>query len=79
MNRRQRVEESAQQWRTALVDPTGSNRLVYYRDLKAGTMDLSAAAPGALGKLLTGKPGSKVRLSKLFPINRVEHPQADHT
>ncbi|MCY3562622.1 MAG: AAA domain-containing protein [bacterium] len=79
MNRRQRVEESAQQWRTALVDPTGSNRLVYYRDLKAGTMDLSPAAPGALGKLLTGKPGSKVRLSKLFPINRVEHPQADHT
>lgn len=79
MNRTQRVEQAARGWRKTLVDPSGRNRLLYYRDLKVGTLDLSSAASGPVRKLLTGKPGARVRLSKLFPESKSDHPESEAT
>ena len=57
------VRKAVDQWKEALVDLGGRNNLLHYRDLKLGTLDLTAAAPGALEALLLGKP---VRVSALF-------------
>jgi len=61
--RRQQVERAAQEWRSALIDVSGANRLLYFRPT-ASTLDLDAADPGARADLLDG---STVRLSRLFP------------
>ena len=45
---------------------SGRNRLLYYRSLKLGTLELAIADRDALTRLLSGKPGSKVALSTLF-------------
>ena len=62
------VCEAAEQWQKELVDLTGRNRLRNYRDLQAGTLDLTPGNAGldagALDSLLEGRP---VRLSELFP------------
>ena len=62
--RRSLVEAAARAWTAQLVDLSGRNRLLYYRDQKVGTLDLAAAAPGPLEALLAG---TKTRLSALFP------------
>ena len=63
MNRRERVEQAAAQWVKDLTDESGRNRLLYYRNLKLGTLDLTAADPKAVDRLRNGK---KVQLSQLF-------------
>jgi hypothetical protein len=50
-------------WTGQLVDLGGRNNLLYYRDLKRGTLDLAHAAPAALDDVLVGK---SVALSRLF-------------
>ena len=51
-------------WVSALTDLGGRNTLLYYKDRRAGTLDLAAADQAALQRLLeTGA----VRLSRLFP------------
>src|SRR6266571_791802 len=62
--RARRVARAVATWTSQLVDLGGRNTLVYYRDLKQGTLDLGAAEPVALGNLLAGRT---VRLSALFP------------
>lgn len=64
------VEERLTQVRAAmatgtgqLIDLGGRNQLLYYRDLKVGTLDLAGAAPAARDALLDGRT---VRLSQLF-------------
>ena len=64
MDRRETVERAAAQWAKDLTDESGRNRLLYYRDLKTGTLDLAKADPGAVGRLRNGK---KVQVSQLFP------------
>ncbi|WP_433211106.1 AAA domain-containing protein [Dactylosporangium sp. CS-047395] len=49
------VQEAARRWRSQLIDLGGRNTLLYYRDLRAGTLDLSAADPVALQALLGGR------------------------
>ena len=61
--RRQQVERAAQEWRSALIDVSGSNRLLFFK-ATAATLDLADAAPTVLVELLAG---SAVRLSRLFP------------
>lgn len=65
--RRQRVLAAAKQWTSQLIDLGGQNRLLFYRDLKRGTLDLTPARvlveSAALDQLLTT---GKVRLSRLF-------------
>ncbi|MCY4271861.1 MAG: hypothetical protein OXF00_04385, partial [bacterium] len=65
MNRRERVEQAAAQWVKDLTDESGRNRLLYYRNLKLGTLDLTAADPKAVDRLRNGK---KVQLSQLFKV-----------
>jgi very-short-patch-repair endonuclease len=59
-----RVREAASRWIGQLVDLSGRNTLLYYRDLKVGTLDLGPGEPAAVDVLLSGRT---VRLSALFP------------
>ena len=67
MSRLDTVGSASDQWVHQLTDMSGRNRLLYYRHLKVGTLDLTGADPAALKRLLMGDPGTAVRLSKLFP------------
>ncbi|NRQ40321.1 AAA family ATPase, partial [Nonomuraea sp. NN258] len=63
-SRRAELIEAAQaNWISALTDLGGRNTLLYYKDRRAGTLDLAAADPEALDRFLrTGR----VRLTRLF-------------
>jgi hypothetical protein len=58
------VQKAVKEWVRQLVDLGGRNNLVHYRDLKAGTLDLTVANPRALSTLLQGKA---VTMASLFP------------
>ena len=49
------VQEAARRWRSQLIDLGGRNTLLYYKDLRSGTLDLSAADPVAVAALLGGR------------------------
>ncbi|WP_433611085.1 AAA domain-containing protein [Dactylosporangium sp. CA-139114] len=49
------VQEAARRWRSQLIDLGGRNTLLYYRDLRAGTLDLTSADPVAQQALLGGR------------------------
>jgi len=66
------VDAAARRWRAQLIDLGGRNTLLYYRDLKAGTLDLGTASEIALAALLAGRA---VSLAQLFP-DRDAHAQA---
>jgi very-short-patch-repair endonuclease len=57
------VQKASSDWKNALVDLGGRNNLLHYRDLKAGTLDLTAADPEAVRGLLLGKA---TRVTALF-------------
>ena len=57
------VAAAQQQWIAALTDLGGRNTLLYYKDRRAGTLDLAEADPEVLDKFL--KSGS-TRLTRLF-------------
>jgi AAA domain-containing protein/uncharacterized protein DUF4011 len=57
------VLKALREWKGALVDLGGRNNLLHYRDLRLGTVDLTAANAEAVGGLLLGKT---VRVSALF-------------
>lgn len=64
------LRRAAPQWKRQLLDVTGRNRLLNYRDLKSGTIDLTPAPDSGmdarvLNTLLVGKP---VRMTALFPV-----------
>lgn len=59
------VRKAVDSWSDQLVDLGGRNNLLYYRDLRRGTLDLSSADECVRADLLGGK---MVRLSKLFTI-----------
>ena len=52
------------EWRTQLINIDGNNRLLYYRHLTVGTLDLSDADATALGSF---RRDQTVRLGRLFP------------
>ncbi len=54
--RADRVAVAVRTWQRHLVDLGGRNTLLWYRDLPAGTLDLTAAHPGGLAMLLAGRP-----------------------
>src|SRR3990170_5431168 len=49
------VQRAVKEWTAALIDLGGRNNLLRYRDLKAGTLDLTNASPAAIRALLQGK------------------------
>ena len=63
-SRLEHVRQAASRWVGQLVDLSGRNTLLYYKDLKVGTLDLGGGEPAALDALLGGRT---VRLSALFP------------
>jgi very-short-patch-repair endonuclease len=62
--RRHTVEAARQVWIRKLIDLSRRNNLLYYRPLKTGTLDLSAAPAEKLRELLVGE---SVPASKLLP------------
>jgi very-short-patch-repair endonuclease len=60
--RRQQVERASQEWRSALIDVSGNNRLLFFKP-SAATLDLTDVDPASMAELLAGKT---VRLSRLF-------------
>lgn len=62
--RRARVDTARDGWINLLIDKSRRNNLLYYRDLKAGTLDLTGADPSAMERLLKEEA---VPLSKLLP------------
>ena len=67
--RTEALQRAAEQWKRQLVDISGRNRLLNYRDLTAGTLDLTPErAPGmdlrVLESLLAGRT---VQMKGLFP------------
>jgi len=59
-----RLRAASDAWTGQLVDLSGRNTLLYYRDLKAGTLDLTEADEVGLDSLLGSRA---IRLSNLFP------------
>ena len=58
------VADAVKGWIDELIDRTGRNRLLFYRHLKTGTLDLKGAEPATLDRMLQG---SSVRITQLFP------------
>jgi hypothetical protein len=57
------VRTAQQEWIEALTDLGGRNTLLYYKDRRAGTLDLAQADPDALDRFT--ERGS-IRLTRLF-------------
>lgn len=57
------VRRATKTWTGQLVDLTGRNNLLYYRDLKVGSLPLDSAPRQLIYRALTGHP---VLLSRLF-------------
>ena len=60
--REARVAQTSQAWAAQLADVGGPDTLLHYRDLGAGTLDLTHAHPSGVAMLLAGRP---TRLSGL--------------
>lgn len=61
--RRQQVERASREWRSALIDVSGTNRLLFFKPT-AATLNLADAHAPAMAELLAG---GTVRLARLFP------------
>src|SRR6478672_3179590 len=57
------VQRAVKEWVGALIDLGGRNNLLRYRDLRAGTLDLTSANSSAVAALLEGK---SIKTSSLF-------------
>src|SRR2546427_10972520 len=62
--RRQLVDQARQKWISQLIDFSRRNNLLYFRELKNGTLDVTNACPELVAPLLQGEP---VLLTKLVP------------
>src|SRR5215467_11892051 len=58
------VATAQRQWIDGLTDLGGRNTLLYYKDRRAGTLDLSDADPDAVERF---EKTGRIRLTKLFP------------
>src|SRR5262252_1791227 len=66
--RRAKVDAARQAWMRQLVDMSRRNNLLYFRDLKVGTLELTNAPVEAMQELLqSGKSERGVPLNDLVP------------
>lgn len=65
-DRRQCVDAARERWRQNLIDLTRNNPLLYYRPLKASTLEFEGVDKATLQALLSGQ---SVSLRDLFPPN----------
>lgn len=63
-SRRAKVDAAREAWIRRLVDTSRRNNLLYFRDLRVGTLDLGGAREGAVDELLLG---AKVGIGHLAP------------
>ena len=61
--RAEAIARAVRVWTGQLVDLTARNNLLYYKDLKVGTLDLAGVPPELLFDVLGGK---STLLSRLF-------------
>src|SRR5262245_59890084 len=66
-DRRDKIAVAAKGWTGQLVAVTGRNTLLFYKDLRQGTLDISVAAGAVGGAVLDLLASRIVRLSNLFP------------
>ena len=66
------MDQARQAWIRKLIDLSRRNNLLYFRELKVGTLDLSSAEPEAMLALLqSGKANDDgIPLSRLLPAGR---------
>ena len=66
-SRSETVRRAARGWRNALVDTTGNNRLLYYKSLRLGTLELTSTSLPSLREVAVEQllDGAAVRLSQL--------------
>jgi hypothetical protein len=62
-SRAAKLAVAVRSWRSQLLDLSANNSLLYYKDRKTATVDLTAAEPAMLDQLLARQP---VRLSALL-------------
>lgn len=75
--RRERIERAVDGWKSELIDLTARNRLLYFRDLRTGTLSLDDAGRDLLMRLVAGQTTA---LSKLVPRSRpADNPLAELT
>jgi len=60
------ISAAAEKWSSDLLDRSGRNPLLYYRDLSRGTLDLSAGGGADQTALAELADSRKTRLSRLF-------------
>ncbi|MGX4712289.1 AAA domain-containing protein [Rhodococcus ruber] len=58
------VAAAVQRWRKDLIDVGRRNTLLYYKDLRVGTLTMEGVPPGPLTELFAGRP---VLMSRLYP------------
>ncbi len=64
-NRRSLLQQAVAEWKKQLVDFSGRNRLIFYKVLQVGTLDLQGCDPSLL---LALRSGQEMRLTELFPV-----------
>ena len=73
-DRIEKVRAAVERWVGQLVDLTGRNRLLFYRKLKRGSLELTDGSEAALATLLDGR---RVKLSQLLPSTDEEPDRTD--
>ena len=66
------MESAVSTWVKQLIDLGGRNRLLYYRDLKVGTLDLTPLAAASSERFDDLLAGNVVMLSQLVPPSQLE-------
>ena len=67
--RQTKVAAAVEGWKGQLIDLSGRNTLLYYKDLRQGTLALDQAQPVAVEQLLASRT---IRLSDLFGTDGLE-------
>lgn len=66
-DRTELLNKAVERWAAALLDTTGNNRLIYYRKLQQGTLELESCVPAELAKLDSGVETTVRRLFAAAP------------
>ena len=76
-DRQTRVRSAVASWSKQLIDLGGRNQLLYYRDLKVGTLDLTEVLQDTPAAFLSLIDGQAVSLSPLFNPGQADDAQQD--
>lgn len=68
--------QAVKRWAAKLLDTTGNNRLIYYRELKQGTLNLKDCDPEVLEDLYSGK---RVLISELLNYGQAPPEEIDES